>query len=464
LICRFVERLDLAPLRAVYRGVGSDAYPPDLMLKMTLYQVYRGRPSPAQWAQDCSTDFAMLWLGHGIQPSRSVCYAYRTRLGVVLENLNDAVIRQAIAEGLIDGRCGVIDGTAIRSQGSRHRLQNRERLQRRREALDQAIARDQAGTSGDPFPGWIARTPRGRLQQAKRYAAAADVLERRVTENARKPKDRRLEERHVMVSVSDPEAALGRDKEKVFAPLFTVSNVVDQKSLIILAQQVFPQATDAGTLAPMLDRVRQVVGRPVKEIVGDAGFVSVSNLRACAERRVTLYGPIQENDVSGKRKASQKCLPKTHFTWEVSTQTYLCPQGQRLPFSRSQRKARSGGEIAELRVYQCPAEHCRVCPLKSECTRNPEKGRTITRQEGEELLEEHRRRMETPKGKRLRRNRGSVIERSFGDAKAHRQFRRFHGRGLNNAKAESGLMMMVFNAMAWERLETAAASPAKSPA
>jgi hypothetical protein len=426
---------------------------------MVLWQIYDGRPSPAQWARDAVTDLAMLWLGQGIQPSRSACYDFRRRLGPVLARLNDAVVRRAIAAGIIDPRCGVIDGTAIRSQASRHRLQNKEHLQRRRDALHQAIELDQTGTPAEAQPDWMARTARGRREQADRHADAAAVLERRLAENARKPKDRRLQERHVMVSISDPEAPLGRDKEKVFGPLYTVSTVVDLESSMILANEVFARATDARTLSPMLDRVRELLGRQLEKMVGDAGFISVADLKACSARGVTLYGPIQENDFSGSRKGAKKLLPKSAFTWDEASQTYLCPQGHRLPLRKRQRKERAGGEFVELQVYGCDGDCCRACPLRAKCTRNAEKGRTITRQTGEELLEEHRGRMESAEAKGLRRRRGSVIERTFGDSKQHRQVRRFHGRGLNNAKAEAGLLMMVLNAMTWRRLQARAASP-----
>jgi hypothetical protein len=465
------------------------------MLKMALWQIHDGRPSPAQWADARGTDVAMFWLGQGVRPSRSAWYAFRARLGPVLGRVNDAVVRRAIDEGLIDPRCGVIDGTAMRSQASRHRLRNREHLERRRAALSRAIEEDgteppagqtqppaagaeppagqtQPPAAGaeppaeDPRPGWMADTERGRCQQARRYEAAAAVLEHRLAENARRPKDRRLDERHVVVSITDPEAVPGRDKEKVFAPLFTISALIDERSLMVIAYEVLAQATDARTLPLLLDHARDVMGRHVEKALGDSGFISVADLKACAARGVTLYGPVQENDFSGTRgkagKAGKKLLPKTSFPWDEATRTYVCPQGHRMPLQKRQRKSRAGGEVAELEVYGCPPEHCLGCPLRQGCTRNAEKGRTVTRQAGEELLDEHRRRMEGAEAKGLRRRRGAVIERVFGDAKEHRQMRRFHGRGLNNAKAETGLVILVFNAMAKERLQAKRATPERS--
>ena len=44
-----VGRLDLGPLYACYRGTGDPAFPPDLLLKVVLYETHRGRRRPSQW-------------------------------------------------------------------------------------------------------------------------------------------------------------------------------------------------------------------------------------------------------------------------------------------------------------------------------------------------------------------------------------------------------------------------------
>ena len=74
-----------------------------------------------------------------------------------------------------------------------------------------------------------------------------------------------------MVSPSDPEAALGVDKDHVFRPLYTIQTVRDVDSPLILSYAVFAQATDAGTLPPMLERIEQLTGRRLKAVLADSG-------------------------------------------------------------------------------------------------------------------------------------------------------------------------------------------------
>jgi transposase len=494
LIDQFVTRLDLSELEAAYRGSGSEAHRPDLILKIALYETLEGHLRPAAWHRHLVDHIPLLWLAMGIRPSRTAFYDFRDRLGHVVEALLTDVVATGQSEGFVKGKQAVLDGTVIRAQASRHRLLNQPRLQKRLGALNDAVEHDRAGQPVPERPDWMAATAHGRYQQRQRYLEAQAILERRSAENAQKPKDRRLAPEKVMVSVSDPEAPMGRDKEKVFGPVYTTQFLIEPCSLLIVSFDVFAIATDAGTLPPLLDQSRRILGRALDTVITDAGYVSILDLRACAERGVELIAPVHENDYTVAKKADTKAkktkkaktkkaktkkaktkkaktkttaasaaptepaLGKDQFTWRPEAQTYRCPQGHDLKYRRQGRKPRRQGESLVLHEYQCPAEHCRECPLRQRCVKDPNKGRIVTRAEGEELLEAHRLKMATPEAKALKKLRGQVIERGFGDAKEHRNLRRLHGRGLNRAKAEIGLVVLAQNALMLHRLRQKAAN------
>ncbi len=114
--------------------------------------------------------------------------------------------------------------------------------------------------------------------------------------------------------------------------------------------------------------------------------------------------------------------------------------------------------------FHCPAEHCRACSLRERCVRDPEKGRTVRRLEGEELIEAQKEWIETVEAKAANRLRGSVIERCLGGAKQHRDLRRLQGRGLKRAEAEIGLVILVQTALTLARLRKNAATPKENAA
>ncbi len=453
-------------MEETYLGVGSLAHRPDLMLKIVLYEFVEGRLSPSQWDRDLKINDALRWLGQGIQPSRSALYTFRDRVAEPVFALHAQAIRQALQEGLASADRGVLDGTSVRARASRHHLFNEEKIKKRLEELSAAAARDTAGQPVESRPAWMATTPAGRQRQLEKYKRAAAQLAVRLEKNQKRPKDKRLPSKHVRINPNDPEAPLGRDKEKVFCPFYTAEFVVAAESLLILSFDVFAQATDAGTLAPMLDRTEEVTGRMLDQIDTDAGYASLLDLQACLERGVQLVAPVNENDFTEAKRAesSKATIGKDQFQWLPEEQTYACPMGHRLIHKGRERKGRRDDQEVIQHRFHCPAEHCRNCPLRERCVRNPERGRTVKRLEGEELIEAHKQWMNTPEAKAFRRLRGSVIERYFADAKEHRNLRRLHGNGLARAKAEVGLLVLAQTALMLARLRSPTVTAVKTAA
>jgi transposase len=455
-----VNRLDKRLLEAAYRGVGSKSFRPELMLKIVLFEYLEGRRSPAQWARDTREHQALRWLGRGIRPSRSACYRYRDRMAGVIEAVVAEQLVQARAEVCVDEEVGVQDGTTFRACASRHRVVNRTTLQKRQESLEEALTADAAGQTPEQTPAWMAGTVSGRLEQAERLEQAREVLEQRIAENAKKPKDKRLDENRMQVSLSDPAAPLGRDKEKVFGPLYTVQFLVAPISLLIMAWGVFAKATDAGTLPTMIDRAQKTLNQKLKKVLADAAYATLLDLKACLLRGILLLAPVQENSFTEQKRAAGKTRPnnRAEFTWVSDQQTYLCPQGHVLEHRGQERRWRSGDQYVIQHRYQCSPQHCQNCPKAAECVKDPSKGRIVKRMEGQELLDAQREMMSRPEIKAEYKQRGQVIERTFADAKRHRHFRALHGRGLARATAEVGLLVLTQNTLALHRLRQNAAN------
>ncbi len=455
-----VKRLDRSLLEEAYRGVGSEAHPPELMLKMVMFEILEGRCSPAQWWRDAHDHQALHWLGRGVQPSRTAWYDFRDRMGTVIQTVHASQVRQAIEEDLVSPEKGVQDGTTVRACASRHRMVNRKTLFRRQAVLYAAIAGDLSTASPEELPSWMAGTFSGRLEQVAQFVRAAEKLDQRIAENAKKPKDKRLPEDRVVVSLSDPEAYPGRDKEKVFCPLYTPQFVVEPNSLLVLAWDVFAQATDTGTLAPMIDRTKAIVGDRFKEMMADSSYATLLDLLACQARDVELLAPVQENSFTQQKRA-KKGTPannREQFTWCPELQTFICPQVHPLDYLGHSRKGRRNDQFVIEHRFHCSPEHCRGCKDAPGCVRDPNKGRTLKQLEGQEILDAHREKMKDPEIKVRYKIRGQVIERAFGDAKRHRNVRQLHGRGLQRAIAEVGLLVLAQNILTCHRLLLACAS------
>jgi hypothetical protein len=60
-------------------------------------------------------------------------------------------------------------------------------------------------------------------------------LAERIAQNAAKPSDKREDPAKIVVSLTDPIAPLGRDKLKVYRPLYTIQYVVEPTSHLIMS-------------------------------------------------------------------------------------------------------------------------------------------------------------------------------------------------------------------------------------
>jgi transposase len=436
---RAVLALDLGAFLQGYGRTGSLPHRPDLLLRAVLYEVQRGHHSPAQWHREARESEPLRWLLRGCQPSRSVWYAFRDRLAPFVDEWNRQVLAGAVADGLTPARRGALDGTLVAANASRHKLVNETTLTQRLEQLAQAS--DDAPAPA-PRPAWMATTPRGRRRQQRRLQQAQQRLQQLQQRNGRKRASKRKKPDQVRLSLSDPEAALGRDKEKVYRPLYNVQLLDDLDSPLVLAYDVLAQPNDAGVLAAMLRRQTGLVGKRIEELLADTAYAGGADLAAAVAAGVTMYARLPK-----EADASQGKIPKSAFVWLPQEQTYQCPQGQRLQLQQSSRQKRSGTEKIELHQYRCPAEHCRACPQKERCTSSPEKGRTISRSEYEEPIEALRQRMGTEQAKELYRQRRQTVELVNADWKEHRKLRRFSGRGLQRVSCQVGLLVLVHNGL-----------------
>lgn len=442
-ISESVDEVELSELENSYHGQGEQPYPPKLMLKAILYEIQQGRQSPAQWHRDARENDVMKWLLLGCRPVRSRWYAIRDRLAPWIDGINARILQRAVAASITPAKQASLDGTLIASGASRHQLANENQLQKRCEALQLAVA----DVSPPTVPAWMAKRPATRLRQYQRYQVAQRRMAELQAENSGRIPSRRRERNKIVLSVSDPEAALGLDKHKVFRPLYNAQYARDLASPLILGYQVFAQSSDAGTYETMLDRIAQFTGRKLEQALADAGYATAVNLAVSERRGVTLYAPWQENDFTpaAKKSSRESQLPKSAFTWQPDSQTYRCPAGNELKYVGRETRQRAGDENTVYLSYQSSRHDCLACSLARSCVKNPSHGRRVRRNEHEELIEAHKQRMQTPEAKQLYRYRKQTVELAFADSKQHRGLRRISGYGLTKARVQTGLTVLAHN-------------------
>lgn len=502
-----INRLDVPTLWDLYAGRGSPVYPPHRLLAAALYEIRQGHTSPAVWHRNARKVDSLRWLLGGLTPSRTCWYDFRDRIGPLLNEFNRQLLHQLDAEELVPANRGTLDGTMISANASRHRMVNQETLRRRLEWLGAddatkpvtaaslalpsaqpclAVGQTEASASppgarlegvGVPAfgeeamtdrqdtasktatvlakpPGWLAKTQAGRQRQRQAYQRAQIRMDQLQAENSRRKKDLRRPADKLVVSLSDPESALGWDKQKVFRPLYNVQLLNDVDSPFILGYQVVAQVNDAGLMGGMLERQRQMLGRQVRELLADSGYTSGADLAKADEAKVTVYGPWRENDYSKQKQAKEgkreAMIDKSKFSYLAAEDAYQCPEGKRLEQVREQSQRRETSRKVKLKMYQAKEEDCGGCKRRKECTSSAKAGRTVSRSEYEGLIEALKARGQTKEGKELYKLRRQAGERFNADFKHHRKLRTFSGRGMRRTSGEVALMVFANNLISGE--------------
>jgi transposase len=538
-----VAHLDLTACRCSYAGYGARAYPVELLLAFVLFLYSKGILSPAEWARQARYDDQAKWLLRGLQPSRALLYTFRDRLEPFLDGWHQQLLAWAIAAGITSATRGSLDGTFVAALASRHQLFRSSRLDRRLLLLRLLVGYDGASPEADlgtrlqalpelvlaalglwlellnwgvapaflqgtllpllallellpaadtppwqpRLPAWVPHSALGRQRVLRRYEAAQQRLAARLQPLQRKPKLSKKDQqtvKHLKVSVTDPEAALGRDKVGTYRPLYNVVLVQATDAPLTLAWDVLARNNDEGLLPPLMEKTKAQVGQHLDEVLVDGAFVNVGDVAWCEHQGITVYAPPsaavatakaegKKAEVAATAKAEGKKaevaeprvakLPKAAFRYDPEEQVYYCPQGKRLEvISRTTVKRENGLELPMI-VHRASGQDCCVCPEQSRCTSSPQKGRTVKRYEGEEALERLGQRMAEPARQQVYKLRSQSVELGYADLKEHRGLRGFRCFGRQRARAQAGLVILASNGLkimaALQRRQNTAQAP-----
>lgn len=450
-----IAQTDHQPLYQAYRGTGSKPYRPDRLLAIAVVLILQGIRSPSKWASMAKNDDRCRFVGRGIVPSRTTFYNFRDRAAKFIEAFHDRMIQDAIASGTIDPTEGCLDGTFVAAAASRHKMFRLGQISRRLSVVKRAIRQlDDPDQVASPrklrgIPGWLAKTPRGRQQQLEAFRAAKARIIEEIRVNRGLPSSLRRNEDEIKISPADVDAVIGKDKFKVTRPLYNTQNMCDFASDVILSFDVFRKKNDTGTLIPMINKTRAIVGDRFKKVHADSGYCSLLELIDCGELEIDLFAPVPERKGSRGRPTGGGAIQisSNDFAWDESTGCLSCPAGHGMRrISRSKDPRADGRHVIELRFEQSE-ERCTGCELSARCLAAGSKRRTVRRLEQQSVMDQQKEKMTAQAGQESCRTRKMRIERRYGDSKQHRGGRDLHGRGLSRATAETGLMVVAQNTL-----------------
>jgi transposase len=317
------EELDLSAVVGSYRSVlGQPPFDPRMMTALLLNGYASGIYSSRRIAKAAveRADFMMIVAGD--PPDFRTIAEFRKRHLKALAALFVQVLQLAARAGLVKLGHVALDGTKVKANASKHKAMSYERMKRREAELTAEVDRwlraaEAADTEedkrlgdkrGDELPAWVAdkqkRLEKIRAARAELEAEAKSVAEREVRRRAEAEEKRIIEGRKkngrapappspepngkAQRNFTDPDSRVLLTKDG-YIQGYNAQAAVDGAAQIIVAHDLTASMSDQDQLVPLIDAVKDNLGRMPRQSSADAGYCSEANLAALAARGISAY-------------------------------------------------------------------------------------------------------------------------------------------------------------------------------
>jgi transposase len=140
-IHQFVERMDLAPLEAKYKGGGTSSYHPKMMLKVYLYAYTQKIYSSRRIAKALRESLPFMWLSGNNRPDfRTINYFRGETLKGLINEIFVALLLLLIEDGYIRLEDYFVDGTKIEANANRYKFVWAKNTERYQKQLSEKVA------------------------------------------------------------------------------------------------------------------------------------------------------------------------------------------------------------------------------------------------------------------------------------------------------------------------------------
>lgn len=407
---RINENLDLSfaydAVGSMYGAVGNESLPPPTILKLMLLLVLYKVEFERELFRELPMRIDWLWfLGYDLTsqtPNHSVLSKARRRWGTKLfEELFARSIELCMKAGLIDGRDLLADSSLIDANASVDSLFR----------VAQAVAVSASSRLDEP--------------------ADEPDQDEPPTQNPSAPTEPKYR------SATDPDATGAKRRgETRMRPRYQTHRAVDSAHGVITATAVGPgHENEAKRLEELITQHTEHTGRRIASVTADSKYGTAENLEFCEWNQIAAYiNPFRNHYMRPKQGKFTECC----FRYDEAGDCYTCPAGQRLV--RTQYLADK-----DAHRYAASAKVCQSCPVRALCT-SSKRGRSISRQVRQPILDRATARIKTKEGKDHRKLRGWMMEGSFAHS-VRLGYKRAHGRGLRNMTIQDYLVAAVQNVL-----------------
>jgi len=470
LVSQIVDNLDISSVVDTYKGGGSSAYHPRMMLKVVIFGYLNNIYSCRKIENALNDRLSFMWLSGNQTPDHNTINRFRSsRLKDAIHDIFTQVVKLLVDMGCLSLDVVYMDGTKIESRANRYTFVWRKSVEKYKANLEEKIRKIleqvEEGIADDNSPDDEPPTPINSEELKKRIAAInrenrtkAEQKAIKTLENKHLPKLQEYEN-HLKVlgnrnsySKTDHAATFMRMKDDHMknGQLKPAHNVqIATENQFFTHYDFYPNPGDTLTLKPFLNGFKERYDKYPKKNVADAGYGSEENYEFMEENEIEAYVKYNYFHKENTKKFKSNGFLVQNLYYNKEQDYYVCPIGQHMEKVGNTTRKSESGFVSHLSVYM--AKNCNGCPLRGLCHTAKAERRIEVNHNLNRHREKARQLLTSEEGLLYRSRRPIEPEAVFGQSKSNKGYNRF--RHFDEDSPEKVMMDFAIFAVAFNLLK-----------
>jgi transposase len=463
-----VNSLDISDIIKRYKGGGTSAYHPRMMIKVLFYSYLSNVYSCRKIAKALNENIHFMFISGNSTPDFRTINDFRGKiLKDSIKTLFAEVVKMLVEMGYVSLDVQYIDGTKIEAKSNKYTFVWRKTVEKHKERLEgkiksvlsdieESILSDNQEVNQEELPKKIdSEELRERLsainkklkEPSKKIAKELQKLqEEHLPKLEKYEKDLEILGDRNSYSKTDHDATFMRMKEDhmkngQLKPAYNPQ--ISTENQFITHATIHQTAGDTTTLKSHLDSFEKSYSKQSKEIVADAGYGSEENYEMLEKKGVDAYVKYNYFHMEQKKKTKNNPFLPQNLFYNAAQDFYVCPMGQRMENVGQGKRTSSNGYVSQVTYYQ--AKNCEGCPLRAQCHKATGNRRIEVNHRLNFLKQQAKEKLMNKKGLEHRSKRPIEAEAAFGQLKSNNKFNRFTLTGLEKVELEFLLMAIGHN-------------------
>jgi transposase len=313
-----VDKLDMRRIYNQYKGVGSTAYDPRMLLSLLFYGYSTGVFSSRKIESSTYDSVAFRFVAGNHHPDHDTISEFRKRFLDQIKGWFKEILLIGKELGLVKLGNIYIDGTKVQANASRHKAMSYEYIQKLEKQLEKEIDKllDLAASKDESEKGLELDIPEElklRKDRLAKIQEAKTVVEQRASERYQKEKeeyDAKMEQRNQKKEKTgknprgkEPKAPSDKPNDKdqynftdPESRIMKTSRGFDQcyngqaavnDDMIIVGAYCNSHANDKKEFIPAIESVPEELSGEISVAVADTGYFSENNITDCEQKNIS---------------------------------------------------------------------------------------------------------------------------------------------------------------------------------